>query len=488
MNDIFTVTVGGKAFQTTRTVLQQGGVGTFFSSAASQEENYVDIEGRSNTYFDHIVKFMEDGSLPTSVPLHVLLWLKREFHFYSFELPPAAPRESIFLVNNRVTELDVVTGHKHSLSSTAFPLPREEYVVQSINGKIYRFGGSNSDTMESYDLSTQTWDDTLEPMEGLHSEHVATVVGPYLYVLDVVVFERYDTRRGEWETMSNLSVEAGAMCAVGTDIYMFSGSFYSDDKGASCDTYKYDTLEDQWNVMKGSPVPPSLGLITYSTAVVGDKVYLTSTENDNGTFYRFDPTTGAFTELAPLAERKERSKTIVVKNGNIYAIHPEGTDYYDMGTNRWIQSSTTKIIGVETGLICSVQTGEAPFMETRLDDLITRALDAQRIILCAEKLQSIINEERLQCTVRCKSGKRCKNRAVREGQCHLQGNHGTLCDNDETPSTVRLGGGHEVHVSAEARFRIPKSADLDLDLDLDLECQSIHRPVKSPASLNSIKY
>jgi hypothetical protein len=87
-DDIFNVR--GKDFKMTWDVLHRVKK-TFFSPLS---ENYIDID-RSHDHFEHIIKYMEDGSLPSLSSLKNLLLMQREFEFYSFELPQADPRETI---------------------------------------------------------------------------------------------------------------------------------------------------------------------------------------------------------------------------------------------------------------------------------------------------------------------------------------------------------------------------------------------------------
>jgi hypothetical protein len=115
-------------------------------------------------------------------------------------------------------------------------------------------------------------------------------------------------------------------------------------------------------------------------------------------------------------------------------------------------------------------------MDTIIDDLITNAIKRESTNLIAKQLLSVAEQDRLQCTVQCKSGKRCKHKAIHgEDKCHLRGNHGNLCDDESSHpvTTFRLGGGNQVKVSSEALFHIPKTVMETLETARNLDLSSL---------------
>jgi hypothetical protein len=484
--------VRGKEFRTTIGVLHRVKK-TFFSPLS---EFYIKID-RSHEHFEHILKYMEDGSLPTSSSLENLLLLKQEFEFYSFELPPADPRETIVLVsNNRVTRIDVTEGRKYDMSSTNVPNPVgggfDRNFIVSLEGKIYIIG---NDKMDRYDPVTDTFDNPPNPT--LHYTVATTTVGAHLYVFGHGKLQRYSTESNIWEEMEPneqiMGYKISNMCTVGTDIYVFS----SDHE------YVYDTRTNRW---RGEirMMPVEFVKSKCSMVVVDGLVYMTSRQDSNDSFYQYDPRTRIYTELSSrhvcdddvddndLYDEDENGRTtIVVLYGTIYAIRPDGTESYDVGTDRWTVSSTNRrIIGLSDSLSCSMRI-DPPFMQTKLDDLV----DVQQKIWNTNQLQIIVGEERSQCGARCKSGKRCRNAAREHGDCHRH--HGLLCvdGEDEREEIFHLGTNHHIKVSAEALFHIPKKIldrltekDFTKSLLVSLLCLQnvllIYPPARSPPTLS----
>jgi hypothetical protein len=484
-DDEIMVVVSGKEFKTTRKVLEESN--GFFSMMTHWPDRRFIVDHRSHSYFQHILTFMEDGSLPKSATLEELLWLKEEFNYYSMTLPPAT-RESIVFVNRRVTKIDLETGDTRNLSRTRVPEPppyndHEDYTVESIKGQIYLIGGGNDyRDIWSYDVSTDIWNINLPKTSIPREGPIVVVVGTYLYLIGATeqVFERYDTEGKKWEILPSIPIPINGfiagMCAVGTDIYAFIGSHPAGkEEGEQYNTYQFDSIQFQWSMVKTSGVPSSLLGSMYSTVEVDGMVYLTSIDRNRSSFYRFDPKEGRFTQMASpsvvysVYQRDEGNRpddpsghTIGVLNGTIYYIHQDGIEQYDRKKDRWTNYSTATLIRVQNNMICTIV--ESPRMETRLDDLIAQETVRLQKIWRDHELQLHANQERQQCMARCQSGKRCtrKKRGEDEDECfqHMDGNHhDDLCDKEDEENRgteFHLGRDHSVQVSTDALFHIPK--------------------------------
>jgi hypothetical protein len=325
--------VRGKKFETTWNVLRRA-QGTFFSVSLPKEEKYIDIN-RPNDYFVYILRYMEDGTLPSSSPLDVLLWLDEEFAFYSLKLPDAVPRKTIFeMFNNKMTRVDVAGGRRYDMSSTSLPrrtsrTGSQDFTI-SLEEKIYIILESE-EFITRYDPVTNIFD--FPPMPTT-SDSLATTVGAHLYLFGYGDLQRYSTQNNVWEEMTpNHDIkDRNRICAVGTDIYVFDQieEVY----------HVYDTLKDRWDVVHSS-MSDDLGDGSDPTVVLDGLVYMTNVYN--GSFYRFDPKTGIHTELERHHTSEDEATIIVLLYETICAIGSDGTESYDMLTDQWTCLSTNWI-------------------------------------------------------------------------------------------------------------------------------------------------
>jgi hypothetical protein len=307
---------------------------------------------------------MEDGTLPSSSPLDVLLWLNEEFGFYSFELPDVAPRETTVFefFNNKMTRIDITEGRRYNVSSTS--LLRRTSIVGyqdftiTLEGKIYVIF-QNEEFIARYDPVTDVFD--FPPMPTTSNSNLAVTVGAHLYLFGHGDLQRYSPKNNVWEEMkSNYRIEtSNRICAVGTDIYVF-------DK-IEREYHVYDTLKDRWHVVR-STMPDDLEDGQDFTIVLDGLVYMRNT--DRGKFYRFDPKTVIYTAL----ERHDTIENEVILTVGLHeticGVGPEGTESYDRLTDRWTRLSTNRISGLTKSKICSIR--KDVFMETELDDLIEK--------------------------------------------------------------------------------------------------------------------
>jgi N-acetylneuraminic acid mutarotase len=451
--------IGGKKFETTWTTLKRIPE-TFFSAFYKDDQKYIEVD-RSNTYFEYILKFMEDGSFPTSPSVPLLLWLKREFNFYAFDLPPSPMCESIILWDDgRLVRVDIDTGRMNWMSSTPAPTFGRESIVRFLNKKYYVCVGivdgmRPSDNVHRYDPSDDTWE-TLPRMIKPISTPMSVVVGDCLYLCEghgaTMMFTRYNSLRNTWEPRMSVAANnkpVSGLCTLGTDIYLLGGININADTMKLSDSVKYDTLIDQWSLVGGDPAPPSLD-IHFSSIVIDEMIYLLNNyHTGTGEFYRFDPRRRTYSKLAS-ASRDHFHGTLTSHNGNIYVVGDTFTECYDLDTDQWrILSSIVPVYDV-----CPVQIliDKSIPGESRLDQLL--AVEMGRV----EKLQlqELSDEEPLQCQMICKSGKRCRNPSVVDGQCHLKGKHGTQCGaGSEATTTLRLDG-EDFVVATQTLYYLPK--------------------------------
>ncbi|USY28099.1 DUF1668 domain-containing protein [Bacillus safensis] len=166
------------------------------------------------------------------------------------------------------------------------PTARVGAVANAVDGKIYVIGGYNAlnETVE-YDPSTNQWTKRKDMPSG-RGGAASVVVGSKIYVLagnhqkSFNKFEVYDTKKDEWEVLTDIpfespskgayNVQAGGM---GDKIYVLGGNEF----------FSYDLTENKWK----KEASPSFKTQRAIGLVLKGKFYIIG-ENNNSEIFEFD--------------------------------------------------------------------------------------------------------------------------------------------------------------------------------------------------------
>ncbi|MCY7691128.1 DUF1668 domain-containing protein [Bacillus altitudinis] len=168
------------------------------------------------------------------------------------------------------------------------PTARIGAVANAVEGKIYVIGGFNAlnETLE-YDPSTDKWT-KMKDMPSGRGGAASVVVGSKIYVIAgkhenlFNKFEVYDTKKDEWEVLTDIpfespskgayNVQAGVM---GNKIYVLGGNEF----------FSYDLTENKWK----KEASPSFKTQSAIGLVLKGKFYIIG-ENNNSEIFEFDAT------------------------------------------------------------------------------------------------------------------------------------------------------------------------------------------------------
>ncbi|WP_338703902.1 Kelch repeat-containing protein [Bacillus altitudinis] len=196
----------------------------------------------------------------------------------------------IFLVILSFTQsFQMVHAAKDEWNQLAdLPTARIGAVANAVEGKIYVIGGFNAlnETLE-YDPSTDKWT-KMKDMPSGRGGAASVVVGSKIYVIAgkhenlFNKFEVYDTKKDEWEVLTDIpfespskgayNVQAGVM---GNKIYVLGGNEF----------FSYDLTENKWK----KEASPSFKTQSAIGLVLKGKFYIIG-ENNNSEIFEFDAT------------------------------------------------------------------------------------------------------------------------------------------------------------------------------------------------------
>ncbi|WP_420834680.1 Kelch repeat-containing protein [Bacillus zhangzhouensis] len=166
------------------------------------------------------------------------------------------------------------------------PTARIGAVANAVDGKIYVIGGFNAlnETLE-YNPSTNQWTKMKDIPSG-RGGAASVVVGSKIYVLagkhqnSFNKFEVYDTKKDEWEVLTDIPFESPSKGAynvqagvIGNKIYVLGGNEF----------FSYDLTENKWK----KEASPSFKTQRAIGLVLKDKFYIIG-ENNNGEIFEFD--------------------------------------------------------------------------------------------------------------------------------------------------------------------------------------------------------
>jgi hypothetical protein len=320
--------VGGKRFETSVQTLRRIPHTFFDSYFSGQYAQDVCADGsifvdRDGEHFSHVLEYMRDGHLSVAEPsarpsLDLLLALRREFDFFSFELPVVTTYEqleAVFVVGgekwareeHRLVPLSGMEQYDASSGqwsmATGMSTVRRSCGACVITGELFVSSGQDSgrfklSSVEKYTPSTDTWC-TMAPLPDARSSHAAVAVGSAMYVLGGFIgiqlttsVLKYDSTQSTWREVTPMPEErtSFAACAVGSDIFVFGGW---GDGDVHASVFKYNTVADTWSTL--APMPQVCagcasvlnGLIYIFDAICGKEVL------------RYDPASGEWSAMAP---------------------------------------------------------------------------------------------------------------------------------------------------------------------------------------------
>ncbi|PRS31218.1 Kelch repeat-containing protein [Bacillus pumilus] len=166
------------------------------------------------------------------------------------------------------------------------PTARIGAVANAVDGKIYVIGGFNAlnETLE-YNPSTNQWTKMKDIPSG-RGGAASVVVESKIYVLagkhqnSFNKFEVYDTKKDEWEVLTDIPFESPSKGAynvqagvIGNKIYVLGGNEF----------FSYDLTENKWK----KEASPSFKTQRAIGLVLKEKFYIIG-ENNNGEIFEFD--------------------------------------------------------------------------------------------------------------------------------------------------------------------------------------------------------
>jgi N-acetylneuraminic acid mutarotase len=254
--------------------------------------------------------------------------------------------------------------------ATAAPEEIFETAATTVGGKIYRFGGFNSDfkvfrTYSSYDPVTSTWKALGSmPAAAAESHQGITTDGRYIYlaggfagnldsshtptqaVNDLVW--RYDPQGNSWSTITRLPQPrgAGVLAHLNGELHYISGN-PADRVTNVGDHFVYSLSTNRWRTAAPLPNPKD----HMSSAEVGGKIYILGGEHGHDKFHEqqndthvYDPSTDKWTRLADLPQAKSHLEaSTFVSSGQIVMAGGQTEDFqptaqvsaYNPANNTW---------------------------------------------------------------------------------------------------------------------------------------------------------
>lgn len=173
------------------------------------------------------------------------------------------------------------------------PTARYRTAAATVNGKIYVFGGIDSDILEEYDIENNTWT-TKSSMPTARGPIAAVVVNEKIYVLGdrvrdaTSVLEEYDPSNDTWSTKTSMpNPNQGATTAV------VNGKIYVFSSYASGPVDEYDPISDTWT--NKTPVPDGNFNNNLFAATINNEVFVFIKKDDTLRVYNYSPGSDAWT-------------------------------------------------------------------------------------------------------------------------------------------------------------------------------------------------
>jgi N-acetylneuraminic acid mutarotase len=360
--------IGGYRFETSAQTLRrvpQTFFHAYFSGNYAQDvcadgSIFVDRDGE---HFGHILEYMRDGVMSVAEPgarpsVDLLIWLKREFGFYSIELcaeEPAAQTEPevAFLIGGSddvgVSQISMerydASSKQWSVVAAQMGKGRYSFGTCVISGMLYVTGGMGTgnnclSSVEKYTLASDTWS-FMAAMPATRAGHAAVAVGSVMYVVGghdntaaTTITLKFDSALGTWSRVAPMPATrySVAACAIGSDIFVFGGRNSRNPQRAP--VLKYDTLANTWSTLQ--PMPQVYSKIHAS--VLDGLIYIVG-GGDGHDVWRYDPESSVWSALARTLNSRNNGSSMVI-GGVLTAVGGdqealESVEHYDVATNTW---------------------------------------------------------------------------------------------------------------------------------------------------------
>ena len=252
-------------------------------------------------------------------------------------------------------------------AAASAPLTVYEAQGAAVGGKVYVFGGfydtktRATTRVQRYDPASDAWD-TLAPLpeKVTHAGQAASdnevfLVGGFVGDHPGVTTDhvwRYDTETNRWSALPSLPARrgGGGAALLGRTLHFFGGMIRDHDSygGDWGDHWMLDVdTGTAWHAAAPLPNPRNhLGAVVLNGRIyaIGGQHLGDEVSGNQSSLQRWDPSTGAWSELAPLpSPRGHVSASILVRDGRILVIgglgqgsHPlREVLEYDPGTDFW---------------------------------------------------------------------------------------------------------------------------------------------------------
>jgi N-acetylneuraminic acid mutarotase len=182
---------------------------------------------------------------------------------------------------------------------------------------------------------------------------------------------KFDSAQGAWSQVAPMPTPnfGSAVCAVGTDIYVFGGSDEHHRGGSS--VFKYDAFTDAWTTLAPMPQP----CLHPSASVLDGFIYIVGDLYEFQDVLRFDPASDVWSRLASPTSITRLCAAFVV-GGCLYAAggfrSKSNVERYDVSSDTW--TAVTDMIDGRFGFCAVTLEAIQPTEEQDLfDSLIANA-------------------------------------------------------------------------------------------------------------------
>ena len=124
----------------------------------------------------------------------------------------------------------------------------------TLNGAIYAIGGYDKNTVERYDLLTDTWS-FVAPTQHKHFYFGATSHQNRIYVLSEKGFEVYEPHFNNWQDLPSFNIGEGTqLVSMNDKLWAIGGGERKNYRKASKQIFEFNTTNNSWNQLLGMNV------------------------------------------------------------------------------------------------------------------------------------------------------------------------------------------------------------------------------------------
>lgn len=220
---------------------------------------------------------------------------------------------------------------------TPMPTPRHEFAYAKLGSSFYVMAGfaagvNTVPLVDVYDIGEDAW--TQAPALPYAPNHamgaakngVVYNLGGYLAVTSVPTDRAVALVDGAWADMPPMpeARAAGAAEFLGGKLYAVGGV---GPDGVVDDTFVFDTASQDWSTMPGPPTKlEHLALVRHEGRLYAIAGRALTLESINASVQRFDPQTGAWTQLPPLPRATSGHVAVATRNDYLVVLGGEGPE------------------------------------------------------------------------------------------------------------------------------------------------------------------